>query len=186
MCAVKISPEGNIMHLEKTNTGLSDNLEEILQDLGDGENGFLGTDYGKETFTIEGYITEMEAMSRGLNLAPGFVPQTTFWLIDDKNRIIGMSRLRHLLTPGLLNDGGNIGYFVARSERNKGIGTVLLRLTIMEALKMNIQELLLTPNSENLGSIRIIEKNGGILEDERTRKDEKYRRYWIRNIQNKR
>jgi predicted acetyltransferase len=178
--------ERDKMHLEKTNTGLSTKLEEILKDLGNGENGFMGTEFGNETFTIDGYITEMEAMSRGLNLAPGFVPQTTFWLISDKNRIIGISRLRQILTPRLLNDGGNIGYFVARSERNKGIGTELLRLTIMEAKRMNIQDVLLTPNSDNLGSIRVIEKNGGILEDERTRNNEKYRRYWIKNIQNKR
>src|SRR5437868_2036838 len=61
---------------------------------------------------VEAYVRRCQAEARGLNLAPGIVPQTTFWLVQGEQTILGESRLRHELTPALEAEGGNIGYII--------------------------------------------------------------------------
>jgi predicted acetyltransferase len=119
-------------------------------------------------------------MSDGINLKPGWVPMTTHWLLDDAGEVVGVGRLRHRLTPALLEDGGHIGYYVRPTHRGKGYGTEILRLLLVEARKLGIDRALLTVHSDNGASIRVIERNGGVLEDERTDPEGvPYRRYWI-------
>lgn len=171
------------MRLIDTNTNLklNESLYDLLNDLGNGENGFLGTNYGENDFEIETYLETLIDESNGINLKPGYVAQTTCWFMDENNRIIAMSRIRHELTTNLLNDGGNVGYYVKKMERGKGFGTELLRQTIVRAREIGINHFLLTPRSSNQASIALIEKNGGLMEDERISDNEKYRRYWIRD-----
>lgn len=81
------------------------------------------------------------------------------------NKPVGISRLRHFLNEQLREIGGHIGYATAKSERKKGYGSEILRLTIEKAYEMNINNLLLTCSVTNFGSRKIIEKNNGILID---------------------
>ena len=119
--------------------------------------------------------------SNGVALPSGWTPFTTYWLLDDAGAIVGMSRLRHALNDGLLYHGGHIGYYVRPSARGKRYGTSILELTLAEGRKRGIERFLLTVNSDNVPSIRVIEGNGGILEDERPHPDTglPFRRYWI-------
>ena len=67
-----------------------------------------------------------------------------------------------------------------RSERRKGYGRLVLALTLAEGRKRGIDRFLLTVDSDNVGSIRVIEANGGVLEDERIYPEwGKFLRYWI-------
>ena len=96
-------------------------------------------------------------------LAPGRVPGSQFWLVSDR-RVVGCSRLRHWLT-----------------ERGRGLGTVLLRLTLARAAARGIVKVRVTCNANNTASIRVIEKNGGVLDAtvrSRTR-DEMICQYWV-------
>ncbi|ABW27121.1 GNAT family N-acetyltransferase [Acaryochloris marina] len=52
------------------------------------------------------YLHQREQNALGIDLKPGFVPATTFWLINESNRVLGESRLRHCLTPSLEEVGG--------------------------------------------------------------------------------
>jgi predicted acetyltransferase len=79
-------------------------------------------------------------MSEGRNLRAGWVPMTTFWLLDATDNAVGVSRLRHRLTESLMRSGGHIGYFVKRQERGKGYGTAILHETLDEARKLGIEE----------------------------------------------
>lgn len=119
----------------------------------------------------------------GINLEPGRVPSTTFWLIDN-GRFIGTTNIRHELNIALMAYGGHIGYGVRYSECNKGYATKLLGMALdysRDVLKLN--RVLVTCNDTNLASARVIEKNGGVLEN----KVKNYfdsgtvltRRYWI-------
>jgi predicted acetyltransferase len=112
---------------------------------------------------------------------PGWVPCTHFWLIAPDNRVIGTSRLRHWLVPHLEQEGGHIGYEVRPSERRKGYGTRLLALTLDRAKDRGLSRVLVTCDEDNVGSRRVIEKNGGELAgkgvSERTGKP--ILRYWI-------
>jgi predicted acetyltransferase len=68
------------------------------------------------------------------------------------------------LTEELEYEGGHIGYDIRPSERGRGFGTALLRLTIARAAALKIVNVRVTCDAGNRASIRVIEKNGGLLE----------------------
>lgn len=159
---------------------IKDQLTEFLLELNDGENGYRGSDFANGLITIEQQIENYQNLQLGKNLESWQVPQSTFLLINQDNQIIGMSRLRHTLNENLLHHGGNIGYYIRSNFRNQGYGSKILDLTLQEAKKMNIDKILLTVQSSNLASQIVIEKNNGILEDERLDEDSNpFKRYWI-------
>jgi len=94
-------------------------------------------------------------------LLPNRVPGSTYWLVADGLRIVGTSRLRHWLVPHLEKEGGHIGYDIRPSERKKGYGTEILSLTLAKARGLGLREVIVTCDSDNEGSLKIIEKNGG-------------------------
>jgi predicted acetyltransferase len=130
---------------------------------------------------FEGFIQLCSDEAVGRNLPLGRVPQSTFWLVRDGRRILGCSRLRHTLNAFLEEEGGHIGYDVRPSERRRGYGTLLLRLTLDKARDLGLKRVLITADSRNVASWRIIEKNGGILQSEMLsqRTAELLRKYWI-------
>jgi predicted acetyltransferase len=129
---------------------------------------------------VAAFVETCRNHSAGHDLPGDWVPQTTFWLVRDAQRILGCSRIRHRLTPYLARQGGHIGYDVRPSERRKGYGTRLLRLTLAEAQRIGLTRVLVTADEANVPSWRIIEKNGGeydleVLPGELAG----LRRYWI-------
>lgn len=127
------------------------------------------------------YLAELGDHARGIGLQPGASPVITSWLLDEEGRIAGVSRLRTLLTEELMNEGGNIGYDVPPSRRRQGFGTELLRRTLGKAREHGLLRVLVTCNSDNTPSRRIIERCGGVLAGEGI-SDEDGRpvvRFWI-------
>ncbi|HZE86594.1 MAG TPA: GNAT family N-acetyltransferase [Methylomirabilota bacterium] len=126
------------------------------------------------------YISKLLSESQGKNLPEGYVPQTTYWLIDN-NEFIGRVSIRHSLTEHLLKEGGHIGYDVRPSKRKMGYGTKILELSLSKAKKLGIHKILVTCNETNIGSKKIIEANGGIFEDHLELDEGKLAklRYWI-------
>ncbi|HET8562919.1 MAG TPA: hypothetical protein VFM35_03485, partial [Candidatus Binatia bacterium] len=57
--------------------------------------------YRETIADCEGFIQQCSDEAAGCSLAPGRVPQSTFWLVRDGQRILGCSRLRHTLTAYL-------------------------------------------------------------------------------------
>ncbi|MFL5753404.1 MAG: GNAT family N-acetyltransferase [Bacteroidia bacterium] len=109
------------------------------------------------------YIAKLEDCAKGIGLPDGYVPNSTFWLIDEANRILGTIDIRHRLTDFLMVGGGHIGYGVRPSERNKGYATKMLELSLAEAKKLKIEKALITCDADNLASKNVILKNGGVL-----------------------
>ena len=110
------------------------------------------------------------------------VPATTYWLYRPDDRVLlGVSRLRHHLTPALKREGGHIGYSIRPTERRKGHGTRILELTLEKAREFGIFEVLVTCDTANIGSARIIQANGGVFENEviSERTGNPVSRYWI-------
>ena len=129
---------------------------------------------------VPAFVQTCRDHSDGRNLPVGWVPQTTFWLVRDAQRILGCSRLRHRLTSFLAEHGGHIGYDVRPSERRKGYGTRLLQLTLAEARSVGLTKVLITADETNVPSWRIIERNGGQCEPRGVRREaDAVRRYWI-------
>jgi predicted acetyltransferase len=105
---------------------------------------------------------------------PGFVPDTVLWFRDGAT-FIGRTSIRHELTEMLREVGGHIGYDVRPSLRRRGHATEMLRQALPIARQLGIDPVLVTCDVDNVGSRRVIEANGGRLEDERHGK----LRYWL-------
>jgi predicted acetyltransferase len=127
------------------------------------------------------FLKEVHAWKRGKDLPAGFVPMTTYWLLRDGGTILGESRLRSRLTPELEVEGGHIGYMIRPSERRKGYGTQILALVLLAAQRAGHRRVLVTCDTDNTGSARIIEKNGGILNGYSVspQSGKQVSRYWI-------
>lgn len=108
------------------------------------------------------------------------VPESEFWLIDNEE-YIGRLSIRHELNEELLRVGGHIGYAIRPSERKRGYGKKALELGLQEAKKLGLKKVLVTCDSNNIGSRKIIESQGGVLENEVEGKtDEPTKlRFWI-------
>ncbi len=113
-----------------------------------------------------------------------YVPSYDFFAVDD-DKLVGVIHIRVRLTENLLRYGGHIGYAVNPKYWKMGYGTQILRLGI-EQYKDLIEDekILITCDDDNIGSSKIIEANGGELENVIQNEDngEKFltRRYWIK------
>lgn len=105
---------------------------------------------------------------------PSWVATTTLWVVEH-GTFLGTVSVRHTLTPELLELGGHIGYSVRPSARRRGVATEALRLALPVAAGLGIDPALVTCDESNTASRRVIEANGGVLEDVRGVK----RRYWV-------
>lgn len=106
-----------------------------------------------------------EKFRSGAGLKPGYVRETFFWLVDE-GEFVGEISIRHSLTEKLLRYGGNIGYGVRCSRWGMGYGTKMLAMALEYARDaLGMSRVLVTCDDDNIGSARVIEKNGGILQD---------------------
>ena len=129
---------------------------------------------------FEKFVRDCASWDRGLDLPEGWIPQSTFWLVDEDG-YVGSIHIRHELTPALLEFGGNIGYAVRPSRRRRGHATEMLRLALVEARAIGLERALITCDTTNTASRKVIEANGGVLQDEivLSYRDVPTRRYWI-------
>ncbi|MGC2234718.1 MAG: GNAT family N-acetyltransferase [Pyrinomonadaceae bacterium] len=136
--------------------------------------------YKSELEDFDAHLNNVENYALGTNLPPNHVPSDTFWLVRER-RIIGRSDLRHRLNANLEDVGGHIGYDIRPTERRKGYGTLILKLTLEKAKNRGLKRVLLTCAADNTGSAKIIEKNGGKLSEQEISKTtgKMISRYWI-------
>lgn len=129
------------------------------------------------------FIRMLDDCERG-NLDKKFSSTTSYFVTDENGRLIGAASLRHYLTVDGYNTWGHIGYGVRPSERRKGYATCILKMMLAEAKEKKIQRVLLGCHSSNIGSVKVIENCGGILENivaDPGDINETIRRYWIDN-----
>lgn len=113
-----------------------------------------------------------------------YVPSYDFFAVDD-DKFIGVIHIRIRLTENLLRYGGHIGYAINPKYWNMGYGKELLKLGLREFKHLIIEDkILITCDDDNIGSYKIIEAAGGILENKILNEDagEKFltRRYWVK------
>lgn len=127
-------------------------------------------------------LSFLSNQENGIDLPEGWVPDSTFWLVNECNQVLGAVNIRHRLSPFLSQAGGHIGYGIAPSERGKGYATSLLKLALVEAGKLGIDEVLVVCDEENIASERTILRNGGARDEDFVEENgHVIKRFWIKN-----
>lgn len=107
-----------------------------------------------------------------------FVPAETLFLFAN-DVIVGSVQIRYDLTENLMIEGGHIGYGVSPDFRGLGYGNKLLELGLKKLREKGIRQAVLTCNSSNENSKKIILKNHGVLDASYTIEDQVKERYLI-------
>ncbi len=88
--------------------------------------------------------------------------------------------IRHTLNDMLLKQGGHVGYSTHPTYQGQGIATAMLGFAVQKLNELGVQKVLVTCDDDNIASAKVIEKNGGILENTLKKPNgTKIRRYWI-------
>jgi predicted acetyltransferase len=110
------------------------------------------------------------------------VPETHLWYVEG-DRFLGAVSVRHRLNAVLAQWGGHIGYAVRPSARRRGYATAMLAGMLDHVRQtLPLDRVMLTVSAQNEGSIRVIEANGGVLQDVIPHpwvEGDQGRRYWI-------
>lgn len=134
------------------------------------------------------HLAGLNAPNRGARWADApdapAVPFAHLWMVSDR-AFVGRVSVRYALTDKLLRSGGHIGYEIRPAYRSRGLGHRALKLGIEHLEARGISAFLLTCRDDNVGSIRIIEAAGGVLENVVAHPDipgKTLRRYWINRV----
>jgi predicted acetyltransferase len=143
------------------------------------DGGFAGVAYDAEALADPATFAEFCAYTRALAdpatpRPSGWTTGTYLWMVvgDD---VVGRISLRHELTAWLRQVGGHIGYAVRPSARRRGYATEALAQMLRIAAEHGIDPALVTCDDDNVASRKVIEANGGVLEDVRNGK----MRFWV-------
>lgn len=94
-----------------------------------------------------------------------FSASTSYFVVDENDRLIGAASLRHYLTIEGFNSWGHIGYGIRPTERQKGYAVKILNMLLEKAKKKDIYNVLLGVHDNNIASWKTVEKCGGIMEN---------------------
>ena len=143
-------------------------------------NGSAGLD---RFSSIEIWFEELKKRSCEDTVPKGLVPSSTYLGIREKdNYIVGMIDIRHYLNEYLTQVGGNIGYGVRKTQRNKGYAKQMLKLALEKCKELKIKKVLITCDEDNIASEKVILSANAKLEDIRNVDGENKKRFWI-NLQ---
>ena len=132
-----------------------------------------------DTNDFDAFIRVIEDLE--LNPRFDFVPSSTYCLMNEEGKFVAISNLRHYLNDDLKIMGGHIGYGTRADMRQKGYASKILELTLLEAKKIGILEVMITYTSENIGSNKTILNNKGELFEQNDVNGRLTNKYWIKN-----
>jgi predicted acetyltransferase len=129
------------------------------------------------------YVELLQQAARGEALPPDYVASHEFWLLEESTgRILGAIRLRAKeMTPLMEQINGQVGYNIRPGARGAGYATRMLEMLLRKIKEEGWARVLITCNSDNIASARVIEKNGGRLENQviEAETGRLISRYWI-------
>ncbi|MEX0738965.1 MAG: GNAT family N-acetyltransferase [Pseudohongiella sp.] len=145
------------------NSDFERSYREYIEELGAEERYPFPLDFDHIDFA--GLLAKLEQFRHGVDLPEGFVPSSTYWLVDE-GEILGVSNLRHYLNDRIRHVGGHIGLGIRPSSRGRGLGNELMKLTIEKAIEHGIREIHIHCHKHNEPSAKMVKANGGTLESE--------------------
>ena len=130
--------------------------------------------------SIEDWLEELKKRSSEATVPEGLVPSSTYLGVREKdNYIVGMIDIRHYLNEYLTQVGGNIGYSVRKTERNKGYAKQMLKLALEKCKELKMKKVLITCDEDNIASEKVILSANAKFEDIRNIDGENKKRFWI-------
>ncbi|MCF0238469.1 MAG: GNAT family N-acetyltransferase [Sphaerochaetaceae bacterium] len=139
----------------------------FLTNLPEDENGLINPHSGVSFEDFVKYdLPLLYNCSKGIELKEGYVPQTYYFLWEDKE-IIGLFKFRHYLNDTLYKGSGHIGYTIKHNKREQGYGTKGLGL-MLEIAKTIIpeEEVFMSANKNNIASLKVMLNNGAYIHHE--------------------
>jgi len=135
----------------------------------------------KEPYDFEAMLDFLYAQNSEEKPIPeGWVPHSTYWLINEEQKLVGAVNIRHWLNGKLLSSGGHIGYGIRPSERGKGYAGAILAEALNITRQLGLSKVLVVCDQGNIGSEKTIVKHGGQLESEFIEDNGNVvRRFWI-------
>jgi predicted acetyltransferase len=133
-------------------------------------------DQGSSTEVLDSPLEDFEqfvARRRGSPVVWG-VPASIFWYVSGEH-YLGVLVIRHELTAALARSGGHVGYSIAPAWRRQGHATRMLAAGLVECRRLGLRRILLTCDSGNEPSRKVILANGGIPDGQADGQD----RFWI-------
>jgi predicted acetyltransferase len=127
-------------------------------------------------------IKNLKDLKKGIGVPQGLVPCSAYWGYDDEtDKLIGAIDVRHYLNSHLYNTWGYIEFGVRPDERKKGYATGLLKLALEKCRNLPVKKVLLGCYKANEACVKVIIKNGGILENEfpENKTGRLIQRYWV-------
>ncbi len=154
-------------------------FESLLDEWDDapGFNMLYGLIEGMSFESFLGICREMKEESK--TTGTNFPSTGLYAFVGDE--IVGKVSVRHRLNDSLKLVGGHIGYGVLLKHRGKGYATLMLKEALIYCSKLGLEKVLVTCDDNNVGSFKVIEKNGGVFEGFYDPKNggTLKRRYWI-------
>jgi predicted acetyltransferase len=118
---------------------------------------------------------------RDQSRVPEGLVHSAFLLAEADGEVVGRVSVRFELNEHLAARGGHIGYAVRPDFRGRGHATEILRLAVLLAHDEGVDRILVVCDDDNLASVAVIERCGGVLESivSPDDGDVPFRRYWI-------
>ncbi|MGO2235227.1 MAG: GNAT family N-acetyltransferase [Marinomonas sp.] len=130
---------------------------------------------------FDALLAKLSDFALGNNLPDGFVPSTTLWLVEG-DKLVGVTNLRHYLNSAIEECGGHIGLGIRPSYRGKGLGKLLMKLSVEKLNAMGISCVHVHCYKDNYASASTIIANGGELHSELTLDGKVVQRYFINSV----
>lgn len=153
--------------------------------LGDYRDEFIArgeTPYGsaglKTAQSISDWLAERGRNSGAATADAGVLPSVTYLALED-GRFVCMLTIRLELDEYLLTYSGHIGYSVRPGERGRGYATRMLEQALDICRERGMERVLMTCDEDNPASERVIQRCGGVKENEVLDGSTMVRRYWI-------
>ena len=169
------------LELVQPSTHLRDSYRALIAEFVANGNALVPFTLSFDHTDFDAFLAKLADCAIGVGVPDGFVAHSTFWLVRGGTEVVGVSNIRHALTPGLLRDGGSIGYGIRPTARRQGLGIAILGLSLPRAAELGVSRALVTCGEPNVASAKAIMRNGGVLESEEYVADrgEVVQRYWI-------
>ena len=95
------------------------------------------------------------------DIKKGEVPTETYFLIDENDEINGITNIRFNLDEDMDIESASLGYSIDPTMQGKGLGKIILYLTLLRLKELNIDTAYLEVEEDNERSIDVISSLGG-------------------------